>query len=84
MDFKVSISCLRCACSFELRPINDMYVSEDIACPNCNQKVPNDIAYHLRNGIRELSMVPIEWTAEDESAFDSGFSFSLKEHKFSY
>ena len=80
MDFKISINCLRCGCSFELRPTEDANTSEHIFCPNCGQNVPTDIARHLKNGMRELSLVPFSYAPDDECALFNGFSFSLKEH----
>lgn len=77
MDFKIKISCHKCKCNFELRPIESS--STEIVCPNCSTKVSEEIASHILAGIQELGAVP-ESYSEEENPFlpKTGFSFKVK------
>lgn len=81
MDFKIKITCHKCNCDFELRPVESS--CNEVVCPNCSTKVPDEIASHLLNGLRELGSVP-ESYSEDENPFlpQSGFSFEVKSYSF--
>lgn len=75
MDFKIEISCGKCSCTFELRPQENSCKS--ISCPNCNAKVPEEIASHILNGLHELHSVPDTYP-EDSFIGDTQFRFEVK------
>ncbi len=67
MDFKIKIKCEKCKCSFELRP-SEFVDRDDLSCPNCFQKLDQEVFSHLKAGLIELSQVP-DIIPEDYSMF---------------
>ena len=57
MDFKISVYCQRCECSFELRP-KEFKECADMECPNCGQAFPSDVYAKLKTGVIALGNVP--------------------------
>lgn len=79
MDFKVEISCEKCECSFELRPV-DFKQRCSMECPNCGQAFPADIYEELKTGVIALGNVP-EYIGED-SDFNSANLFKVRVKSF--
>ena len=79
MDFKIKITCHKCNCDFELRPVESS--CNEVICPNCSTKVPKEIASHLLNGLRELGSVP-ETYPENEGLLSPNamFTFQVKSY----
>lgn len=67
MEFKIKICCGKCACDFELCS-NNFKPSEELACPNCGQALPDSIYKKLKSGITLLGEVP-EYTEDPEHQF---------------
>lgn len=76
MDFKVKILCDDCKCSFELRP-HDFKQRENIECPNCGNKLPDDVFSNLKIGITALGAVP-----EKTPLLDGMFRLGEDTHQF--
>lgn len=57
MDFKVSILCKDCDCSFELTKTSTVQ-TEPIACPNCFQPISPSDCKALRQSISSLVDFP--------------------------
>lgn len=57
MDFKITIRCEKCSCSFELRP--SAFVDKDnLHCVNCGRMLNQEVFSHLKTGVIELAEVP--------------------------
>lgn len=67
MDFKIKITCKKCDCHFQLRPI-DFKEPRELRCPNCGQQVPTEIVEKLTVGVKALGEIP-EVYPEGASAF---------------
>lgn len=63
MDFKIEINCLKCRCSFELRP-HDFKNRPSMECPNCGQAFPATLYEKIKTGVEALGSVP-EYIDED-------------------
>lgn len=77
MDFKVTIKCNRCSCSFELQG-SHIKECQKLECPNCRQQVPKEIFEKLKAGIVNLEEVP-DSISKDGWGLDDGFEFAVKE-----
>lgn len=75
MDFKIKIKCKKCLCSFELRPV-DFKQREFEECPNCGQRLPDDVYQNLKTGVITLGSVP-ETIPEDSDFFSTNKQFEL-------
>ena len=76
MDFKISINCGKCDCTFELRPVH--FKSRDVLeCPNCGQSFPNDAFEKIKTGLDILNAVP-ETMGGD--CFSHDFTVKVKEY----
>lgn len=57
MYFKVRINCELCGCDFALCPFQFKDRAE-FACPNCGQRLGDDVSAHLRAGLSEFALIP--------------------------
>ena len=81
MDFKVGIKCMKCRCSFELRP-ESFKIRDSLECPNCGQMFPKDVYEKLKAGVTALGEVP-EQLPEDSDCLSlpaEGFSLQVSEY----
>lgn len=56
MDFKITLKCEACRCSFELRP-KKFKRREEMFCPNCGAQMPDDMLQHINSGIENLGEI---------------------------
>ena len=79
MDFKVSITCKDCGCTFELRGTH-ISAADSLNCPNCFHKFPQDVFENLKIGIVHLSHVPNKVSLDEGySWINEGFELAVKE-----
>lgn len=79
MKFKVTVTCRRCTCRFELCPMTIKHRKER-ECPNCGQPLSQSDNHELEQGI--IALGSLDGGAEShDSALgvpsENGFSFSL-------
>lgn len=79
MKFKVTVTCRRCRCSFELRPMT-FKPGMDRECPNCGQPLSQSDNSELEKGIVALGSLDGGADSHDSALglpSEDGFSFSL-------
>ena len=80
MDFKISIKCMTCRCSFELRP-GVFKIRDTLECPNCGQAFPQEFYEKIKTGVIALGEVP-EWIPEKSESITEPENFLLKVSSF--
>lgn len=76
MQLKIRIICEICDCGFELSADN-FVERENLACPNCGQKLPESVVSHFCTGLREFAQVPDVW-----KDFSQNSLFGTEKFKF--
>lgn len=77
MDFKLTIKCQDCRCSFELRPYK-FKARDSMRCPNCDSQIPDDVFQNIKTGIESMGEIPV---AEPLDMYKPPFTVSIE--KFS-
>lgn len=83
MDFKISIECKKCLCSFELRP-QDFKDRPSMECPNCGQAFPSEPYQRIKTGVCALGAVEECICEDSNNPFSYLFNVQVKSFKNSY